>query len=81
MRGNSYVARMAPGISPHARYAKTSEVARVVGVDSATIRRWCEQGSVLARKTPGDEWRIEVDAAGWPLEPDDDDDDLAGAEG
>lgn len=66
---------MAPGIPPHARYATVAEVARTLGVDGATIRRWCINEVLLARKTPGDQWRIEVDAIGWPLEQPDEDDD------
>lgn len=53
------------------RYASPQQVADTVGgnLSPITVRRWCQQGRVVARKHPGDGWRVEVDAEGWPVEP------------
>ena len=50
-------------------YATVREVAKVTRTDIFTVRRWCTEARICARKTPGDNWRIEVDQEGWPLEP------------
>lgn len=55
-------------IDPHP-YATVTEIAKRVRATPLTVRRWCAEGKVKARKTPSDEWRIFVDAEGWPLEP------------
>lgn len=48
--------------------AAPSQVALVVGVTPEAVRQWCVSQKVYARRTPGGEWRVEVDEQGWPLE-------------
>ncbi len=59
---------------PKWKYASVKEVSVRAAVSVATVRRWCEDGLVLARRTPGDTWRVFVDDDGWPLEPEPEDD-------
>lgn len=40
-------------------FVRTGEAAEIAGVTSQTIRRWCQQGHIAFRKTPGG--RIQVD--------------------
>ena len=50
------------------RYDSCSDVARTINVNRETVRRWCTEGRLAARKTPGDCWRIELRSDGWPVE-------------
>lgn len=46
----------------------TGEVAAVVGLTQRAVEKWCEQGLVVCRRTPGGQYRIEVDEQGFPIE-------------
>lgn len=51
------------------QFRTVSQVARRVGVDVETVRRWCRARDVAAKLTPGGrgQWRIEVDESGFPV--------------
>jgi hypothetical protein len=51
------------------RYLSVSQVARMTFTSTAAVRRWCQRGQVVARLTPGEQWRIRADDEGWPAEP------------
>ena len=36
----------------------TQEVARLLGVTTQTVWRWCKEGKIKAGKTPGGQYRI-----------------------
>jgi excisionase family DNA binding protein len=52
------------------REVTPGDVAQREGVEKATVIRWCREGKLRARRTPGGRWRIAVDAkTGRPLKP------------
>ena len=40
------------------RLISAAEAARQLGVDKATVARWCQQGKIPAVRTLGGHWRI-----------------------
>jgi len=40
------------------RFYTTFEVAKMLGVSTLTVWRWCKQGKVRAWRTPGGHYRI-----------------------
>ena len=45
-------------MSQEPQYYTVEEVARILGVDDETVRRWCRQGKIPGVKRFGREYRI-----------------------
>jgi excisionase family DNA binding protein len=45
----------------------TGQVAVTMNVTRRTVQKWCERGLVCCFRTPGGQYRVEVDEEGLPL--------------
>jgi excisionase family DNA binding protein len=43
-----------------ARWLRTGQVAKLLGVPAATVQSWCRTGQIVCRQTPGGQYQCTV---------------------
>ncbi|QRN92844.1 helix-turn-helix domain-containing protein [Archangium violaceum] len=54
---------------PQPRWVTIKEASTLAGCDEETVRRWCVEGRIHARKLAGSVWRIRIDKDNLPADP------------